>query len=288
MARGLDALGNVDLRVVVNVGDDLPTHGLHVAPDLDTMTYTLAGIEGPQGWGRADDSFVTNTELGRFGADNRFQLGDLDLALKIYRTERLAAGDTLADITDTIRQSFGIDAAIFPASNDPIRTMVTIDQGETITFQEYFVGRGHRDHVRSLQFEGAESAVPTPGVVEAIASADIVVIGPSNPPLSIWPILALDPIDEAVRTHPRVVAISPLIGGKALKGPADVVLSDLGLESGTEGVIAAYRGLIDTLVVDDDDHADVGEVEGVSVVALDTRIPGRAEAARLAEAILAL
>ena len=288
MARGLDALGNVDLSVVVNVGDDLPTHGLYVAPDLDTMTYTLAGIEGPHGWGRADDSFITNTELGRFGADNRFQLGDLDLALKIYRTDRLAAGATLAAVTDTVRVTFGIDATIFPASNDPIRTMVTTDQGETVTFQEYFVGRGHRDHVRSLDFEGAQSAVPTPGVVEAIDGADMVVIGPSNPPLSIWPILAVAPIDDAVRAHPRVVAISPLIGAKALKGPADVVMADLDLGKGTEGVVAAYRGLIDTLVVDDDDHADVGEVEGVSVVALDTRIPGRAEAARLAEAILAL
>lgn len=288
MARGLDTVGDVDLSVVVNVGDDLPTHGLYVAPDLDTMIYTLAGIEGPHGWGRADDSFVTNTELGRFGADNRFQLGDLDLALKIYRTDRLAAGETLADITNRVRASFGINSTIFPASNDPIRTMITTDQGETITFQEYFVGRGHRDHVRGLDFEGAESAAPAPGVVEAIDGADMVVIGPSNPPLSIWPILAVAPIDEAVRAHPRVVAISPLIGGKALKGPADVVMADLGLRSGSEGVVAAYRGLIDTLVVDDNDHADVGEVEGVAVVALHTRIAGRLEAARLAEAILEL
>ncbi|MGH8873485.1 MAG: 2-phospho-L-lactate transferase [Acidimicrobiia bacterium] len=288
MGRGLDAVGGLDLTLVVNVGDDGTAHGLHVSPDLDTMVYTLAGIEGPHGWGRADDTFVTNTELGRLGVDNRFQLGDLDLAVKIYRTSRLAGGDTLAQITDSIRSSLGVIASILPASNDPVRTMVTTAQGTELTFREYFVDRGHRDHVQRLDFQGAETAAPAPGVIEAIDGADLVVIGPSNPPLSIWPILAIEPIEKAVRSHPRVIAVSPLIGGRALKGPADVVMADLGLGAGTRSVIASYRGLIDTLVVDTTDRDDAGMIDGVSVVAHETRITDRSDARRLAQAILEL
>jgi LPPG:FO 2-phospho-L-lactate transferase len=288
LARGLDAVEDMALTVVVNVGDDLPTHGLYVSPDLDTVVYTLAGIEGPQGWGRADDIFVTNTELARFGVDNSFALGDLDLALKIYRTESLESGLTLAAITDVVRLSFGLTASILPASNDRVRTMVTTKEGERLTFQEYFVGRRHQDPVRQVEFEGAETATPAPGVIEAIDAADLLVIGPSNPPLSIWPILAIDQIERAVSRHPRVIAVSPLIGGKALKGPAHSVMADLGLGTGTRAVIASYRGLIHTLVVDGSDEADTGQVDGVTVVALDTRIAGRTEAMRLAEGILRL
>ncbi len=287
LARGLDAL-DLDLSVVVNVGDDLPIHGLYVSPDLDTMVYTMAGVEGPQGWGRADDTFATNSELARFGVENRFQLGDLDLALKIHRTDRLARGETLTVVTDSVRAGFGITATILPASDQPVRTMVTTTDGVRMTFREYFVDRGHRDHVQQLDFEGADSATPAPGVIEAIDGADIVVIGPSNPPLSIWPILAIREIEEAVRRHPRVTAVSPLIGGRALKGPADVVLADLGLGAGSPAVIAAYRGLIDTVVVDTADSRDAGRLDGVTVVALDTRIAERHRAAELARAILSL
>jgi LPPG:FO 2-phospho-L-lactate transferase len=286
LARGLYAVPDVELTVVVNVGDDLPTHGLYVSPDLDTMVYTLAGLEGPYGWGRAEDTFVANTELARFGVDNTFRLGDLDLALKIYRTHRLGVGETLAQVTDNVRTAFDIDARVLPASNDPVRTMVTTHDGETLTFQEYFVDRGHRDRLRDVAFDGAATAAPAHGVVPAIEEAEVVIIGPSNPPLSIWPILALEDIAEAVRSHPRVVAVSPLIGGRALKGPADSVLADLGLGTGTGAVLASYRNLIDTLVVDESDRGDIGSVDGVRVMAADTRIPGREEAKRLAEAIL--
>jgi LPPG:FO 2-phospho-L-lactate transferase len=286
LARGLYAVPDVELTVVVNVGDDLPTHGLYVSPDLDTMVYTLAGLEGPYGWGRAEDTFVANTELARFGVDNTFRLGDLDLALKIYRTHRLGVGETLAQVTDNVRTAFDIDARVLPASNDPVRTMVTTHDGETLTFQEYFVDRGHRDRLREVAFDGAATAAPAHGVVPAIEEAEVVIIGPSNPPLSIWPILALEDIGEAVRSHPRVVAVSPLIGGRTLKGPADSVLADLGLGTGTGAVLASYRNLIDTLVVDESDRADIGSVDGVRVMAADTRIPGREEARRLAEAIL--
>jgi LPPG:FO 2-phospho-L-lactate transferase len=288
LARGLAALDGLDLTIVVNVGDDAPIHGLQVSPDLDTVIYTLAQVEGPQGWGRADDTFAANTELARFGVDNSFRLGDMDLALKIYRTGRLATGSTLSDVTDSVSQAFGLDMKVLPASNDPVRTMVTIVGGHRLSFREYFVDRGHRDHVERLDFEGAETALPAPGVVERIDAAELLVIGPSNPPLSIWPMLAIDEIGAAVRRHPHVVAISPLIGGQALKGPAEVVMSDLGLGTGTDGVLAAYEGMIDTLVVDTADRADIGERAGVQVIALDIRISEPGPATDLARAILAL
>lgn len=288
LARGFSALREVESTVIVNVGDDAPIHGLHVSPDLDTVIYTLAGLEGPQGWGRADDSFRANTELARFGVDNTFRLGDLDLALKIYRTGRLGDGDTLSEVTEAVRAAFGLGVRVIPASNDPIRTMVSIEGGDQLTFREYFVDRRHQDHVMGLDFDGGPTARPAPGVVESIERADLVVIGPSNPPLSIWPIFAVREIAEAVRRHPRVVAVSPLIGGRALKGPADVVLSDLGLGTGSQAVVAAYRGMIDTLVVDTTDRGDVGEIDGVRVIAFDTRIVEPGPSSTLARAILAL
>lgn len=288
MARGFASIDEVDLTVVVNVGDDLPTHGLHVAPDLDTVVYTLAGVEGPHGWGRGGDTFTTNAELARFGVDNRFQLGDLDLAVKIYRTERLASGEPLSAITDSIRLGFGVESRVLPATDDVVRTFVTTTEGLGLSFQAYFVERGHRDHIERLDFMGADAASPAPGVVEAIESADLVVIGPSNPPLSIWPILALTPIARSVRAHPRVIAVSPLIAGAALRGPADSVMSDLGLGNGTQAVLAAYDGLIDTLVVDHRDRAEAGTHGRTRVVAMDTLIPGRGEAERLARDILGL
>jgi len=288
MARGLAAVHDIDLTVIVNVGDDLPTHGLHIAPDLDTMVYTLAGVQGPHGWGRSGDSFVTNSELARFGLNNDFKLGDLDLALKIFRTLRLTEGSPLSEVTDTVRASFDIRSSIIPASDDPVRTVVTTDEGDVLSFQEYFVNRGHRDHVASIEFEGAKTARPAPGVIAAIESADTVIIGPSNPVMSIWPILSVEPIRDAVRAHHRVVAISPLIGGRALRGPADVVLSDLGIGVGTGGVLAAYQGLIEMLVVDSVDKADTGTREGVKVVAHETLISEPAKAEQLARAILGL
>ncbi len=287
-ARGLAALDDVELTIVVNVGDDLPTHGLYVAPDLDTMIYTLGGAEGPQGWGRAGDSFIVNNELARFGVDNTFQLGDLDLALKIFRTERLGAGDRLSEVTDSVRSSFGIAPRVIPASDDPVRTIVTTREGERLTFQQYFVERHHRDHVLRLEFEGADVAHAGPGVIDAIDSADIVMIGPSNPPLSIWPILAVAEIEAAVSRHPRVMAVSPLIGGKTVKGPADVVMADLGLGPGTPAVVAAYRDLIDILVVDTSDAEPSGHVDGVTVVAMSTMIEDREHAVELARRMIAL
>lgn len=287
MARGLAAVPEVDLTVIVNVGDDASNHGLHISPDLDTVTYTLAGVEGPQGWGRADDTFALNDELGRFGVDNAFQLGDRDLALKLFRTNELSNGARLSEVTGTIARAFELTATVLPATDDPLRTMVGTAEG-WLTFQEYFVKRRHRDEVAELRFDGADDARPAPGVLEAIRNADRLIIGPSNPPLSIWPILAIEEVRSAVATHPSVTAISPLIGGKTVKGPADRVMADLGLPPGSRGVAAAYEGLVHRLVIDTSDRDDAPSMEDIDVYVTPTLIKEPEAAARLATELVAL
>jgi LPPG:FO 2-phospho-L-lactate transferase len=286
LARGLAALADVESTVVVNVGDDETVHGLHVSPDLDTVVYTLAGVEGSEGWGRAGDTFTANSELARFGVDNRFRLGDLDLALNLYRTSRLSAGVPLSVVTTEVAEAFGVAVRILPATDDPLRTEVRLDDGWT-SFQDYFVIRGNRDEVRQLRYRGAAEASPAPGVLEAIVGSDLVMIAPSNPPLSVWPILAVGPIREAVAAHPKVCVISPLFGGRALKGPADRVMASLDLPPGNLGIAEAYRGLVDTIVIDEQDAADAQEIADLSVMVTDTRIPDAAAARRLAEEVLA-
>jgi LPPG:FO 2-phospho-L-lactate transferase len=288
LARGLAALEEVELTVIVNVGDDEVVHGLSISPDLDTVTYTLAGVEGPEGWGRTGDTFIANEELGRLGLDNRFRLGDLDLALNLYRSSRLAAGDSLSEVTAAIRRRFGLSPMILPASNDAVRTEVELESGDWLSFQEYFVYRQHRDEVADLRFGGDLESLPAAGVLDAIEASEVVVIGPSNPPLSIWPILAVPGIREAVSAHQQVIAVSPLFGGRALKGPADRVMASLGLPPGNRGVAMAYDGVIDTLVVDTADGADSLSIEGVSVVVEDTLITDLHASAQLCRAILKL
>lgn len=287
LARGLDAIPDVDLTVVVNVGDDASNHGLHISPDLDTVVYTLAGIEGPHGWGRVDDTFELNDELGRFGVDNTFQLGDRDLALKLFRTHEMSNGATLSEVTGRIARSFDIDADVMPVTDDPLRTMVRTAAG-WLTFQEYFVHRGHRDQVLNLRFDGAEQAAPAPGVLDAITTADMVIIGPSNPPLSIWPMMAMDDVRGAVQLHDSVTAVSPLIGGETVKGPADRVMSALGLPPGSQGVVEAYENLIDRIVIDSSDGDDAESIEGVDVMVTPTLIKDPDEAVRLAREITGL
>jgi LPPG:FO 2-phospho-L-lactate transferase len=287
LARGFAALAEVDLTVVVNIADDDRIHGLHISPDIDTVIYTLAGAQGPEGWGRRDDSFRVNDELARFGVDNRFRLGDLDLALNLFRTSALTEGRRLSGVTAALAEDFELTARIIPASDDPVRTKVRLDHGWT-DFQDYFVLRGNRDEVHEVDYQGAEQASPAPGVLEAIAAADLIVIGPSNPPLSIWPILAVPGVRRALEGHPRVTAVSPLFGGKALKGPADRVMASLGLAPGNAGIVEAYRGLIHVLVVDVEDARDGQELEGVRLIPTDTRIPDPDSAARLASEIIAL
>lgn len=280
LARGLMLHESVELTVVVNVGDDEIIHGLHVSPDLDTVVYTLARVEGDQGWGRKNETFVTNTELERFGLDTSFALGDLDLALNIYRTDRLRRGDRLSVITRDVAGAFEVAAGVLPVTDDRLATEVRIDSG-WVSFQEYFVFRGHRDEVRELRFSGAETAEAAPGVIESIEDADRVVIGPSNPPLSIWPILSVGSVREALEDHPDVTVVSPLIGGTTIKGPAARVMSSLGLPSGNRGVLEAYRGLVNRIVVHHED-IDTEPLEGVELVGADIIIKEPESAKRLA------
>ncbi len=272
MARALSSA--VDrLTVVVNVGDDDYMYGSHVAADLDTVTYTLAGIEGPHGWGiRGDTSHVMEALAAR-GADTAFRLGDRDLATCLMRTEAIRNGEPLSSVTARIANSLGVGVRILPASDDEIRTMIQTTEGDWLSFQDYFVRRGHKDEVAAIRYEGIEDAVPAPGVIEAISGADLVVIAPSNPPLSIWPIIGIPGTREALIDASLVVGVSPLFGGKALKGPADRVLEALGLPAGTEGILHAYSDLLGMLVVDRQDVADTAlSTPETRIVAVDTRM----------------
>lgn len=289
MARGLaGVLSPAELTIVVNVGDDDFMHGVHVAADLDTVTYTLAGRQGPHGWGLADDTHVAMEALEALGGDATFRIGDRDLATSLMRTDALRRGEPLSSITARITRALGVEHRILPASDDPVRTRVRTVAGEWLDFQEYFVLRRHADEIDRVRYDGSGDARPGPGVLEAIATADLVVIAPSNPPLSIHPILAIPAIGDAMRARTRRVAISPLFGGRALKGPADRVMASLGLPPGTPGVLATYAGLIDELVVDLVDADDAGAPgEGEVVVrAAQTRITDPEAGYRLATWLL--
>ncbi len=259
MARALrSVLEPGQLTVVINVGDNTERYGVHIAADPDTVLYTLSGTVGPNGWGRANDTFAVMEELHLLGVDTSLKLGDKDLALCGHRASRLARGESLSSITADLAGRFGLDdVALVPASDDPIETHLQVEDGSWLDFQTYFVDRGHADPVSAIAYHGAVEAEPAPGVIEAIDASDIVVIAPSNPPLSIWPILAIDPIAARIAAHPRVAAVSPLFAGKPVKGPADAVMAGIGLSAGTEGILAAYEGLIDVLFIDLGDRADV-------------------------------
>ncbi len=284
LARGFEALADVDATVIVNVGDDDEVYALSLSPDLDTVVYTIAGVEGPLGWGRRSDSTTVMDELTRFGVDTTFVVGDLDLALNLYRTERRAQDAPLSAITAEIAGSFGVRSTVIPATDQPLRTEVRVAaDGQWLDFQTYFVVRRHADRIDDIRFLGSERARPAPGVVDAIKAADRVVIGPSNPVLSVWPILAVDGIEQAIRAHPRVFAVSPLIGGRAVKGPAAEVLEALGYTAGSKGVIDAYRGLVTDLVVETGDEVSL---TGVTVHSTDTMISTAEASRRLAEEIV--
>ena len=290
LVRGFEQLDDVEASVVVNVGDDESFYGLHVSPDVDTVMYTAAGVEGPEGWGRAGDTAILMEHLTALGVDTRFRIGDADAALNMYRTMRIAAGDPLHEITASLGDTLGLRSRIMPATNDPLRTQVLNERDQWLSFQEYFVLRQQRDEVTDIQFRGSASAIPAPGVVEAIRSADAVIIGPSNPSLSVWPILSIPGIANAVAQAKRVVAISPLFGGRPLKGPTDRVMASLGLPAGNAGVLAAYEGLLDDLVVDVSDGHERKELaaEGVSIQIGETRIAQPDEAASFARWLVEL
>jgi LPPG:FO 2-phospho-L-lactate transferase len=245
---------------IVNVADDAEFHSLHVSPDIDTVVYTLAGIVDPeQGWGVGGDTHVLQTALAELGRDTWFQLGDRDLATHIHRTALLREGVSLTEITAQIARSLGVLARILPASDERQATMVRTDDG-WLAFQEYFVHRRQQDTVREVRFDGA--GTPAPGVIDAIASARVVLLAPSNPIVSIGPILALSGVRSALsRTSAPIVAVSPIIGGEALKGPAAAMLASLGHEVSPVGVARFYADFLDVLVIDERDAALAARVE---------------------------
>jgi LPPG:FO 2-phospho-L-lactate transferase len=286
LARGLAAIPEVDLAVIVNVGDDEEIYGLSVSPDLDTVVYTLAAAQGPQGWGLADDAFTVMGWLDGFPIETDFAIGDRDLATNLFRTDRLRQGWGLSLVTAAIASAFGVAAQILPATEQKVRTQVKLQEGGWIGFQEYFVARAHRDEIEDVRFAGADQADAGPGVIEAIEGADLLVVGPSNPPLSIWPVLAIGDIARAVGRHERVVGVSPLIGGKALKGPADRVLRALGFAAGNLGVVEAYGDLLHDLFVDPADAEDTVSLPGVRVHVADLDLQTPEAAARFARQML--
>lgn len=279
-----------ELVAIVNTADDLELHGLHISPDLDTVTYTLAGAINPDtGWGLAGETWHAMEGLERYGGQSWFRLGDRDLATHLYRTQRLREGATLTEVTGEVAAAWGLDLALLPVTDDWLRTRVTVPGEGEIGFQEYFVGRRHAVPVEAVRFEGADAARPAPGVLDRLAEAEVVVIAPSNPIVSIGPLLAVPGVRDVVAGRAGgTVAVSPIVGGAALKGPADRLLRELGHDSSVVGVARLYAGLADVLVVDEADRALAGAVEevGLRCIVTPTVMSGPAEAAALAKVVL--
>jgi LPPG:FO 2-phospho-L-lactate transferase len=288
------------VTAVVNTADDTVLHGLHVSPDLDTVTYTLAGAIDPErGWGLAGESWQAMGALGRYtphrpegssAGGTWFNLGDRDLATHLYRTGRLAEGAPLSAVAAEVAAAWGVAVRLLPMSDDPVRTVLTVPGEGDLGFQEYFVGRRHSVAVSGVRFDGVAAAAPAPGVLEALERAGAVVIAPSNPVVSIGPILAVPGVREVLAARrASVVAVSPIVGGRALKGPADRLLEELGSESSAAGVARAYAGVCGTLVVDEVDAALAPAVEeaGLACVVTPTVMSSRAVAAALARTVLA-
>jgi LPPG:FO 2-phospho-L-lactate transferase len=282
-----------DLAVIVNTGDDLTVHGLEVSPDLDTVLYTLAGLANDQtGWGVRDETWNGAAMLERLGAATWFRLGDRDLATNLLRTERLRAGQRLTDVTAELARALGVEARLLPMTDQPVRTQLLTDDG-WVDFQDYFVRRHHADRVDALRLVGNEDATPSPDVLDAIGSAELIVLAPSNPFLSIGPILAVPGVADALLAAPApVVGVSPIVGGAALRGPADDLFRSLGGEPTAAGVAAHYQtrhpGLLDALVIDTQDANLAARVAatGVEAVVEPTVMRDDADRQRLAEAIL--
>ncbi len=255
------------LTAIVNVGDDLELHGLHISPDLDTITYTLAdAVSAERGWGLEGETWQAMDMLGRYGGVDWFNLGDRDLGTHLFRTHLLCDGATLAEATAQVIAGWGLDLAVLPVTNDRLRTMVTTTTEGEIGFQEYFVRLQHGVPVSSVRFDGAESTRPTPGVIEAISTSDHLIVAPSNPVVSIDPVLAVPGVRDAMAARrDTVVAVSPIIGGKALKGPADRLLVELGREASALAVAEWYADVVGVLVVDEVDAHLAPAIEAIGV-----------------------
>jgi LPPG:FO 2-phospho-L-lactate transferase len=284
-ARALaETIAPSELTVVGNVGDDVEVLGLHVSPDLDTILYTLASrLDESKGWGRVDESWHALETVGELGGETWFRLGDRDLGLHLVRTHALRRGEPLSAVTARLARAFGLEPRLLPATDDRLRTWVETPAGD-FPFQEWFVERQHRDEVDGVRFEGAQEASPAPGVLEALEEADLIAIAPSNPFLSIAPILAVPAIREAIeRRHAPSVAVSPLIGGKTVRGPADRMLARLAGGTGPQQVTDCYKDLIDALVIDE---ADADQEAGIRTIVTRTLMSDAEGRRRVAEAVL--
>ena len=285
LARGLqDVLGPGELTVIGNVGDDVEVLGLHVSPDLDSVLYALAGLNDEErGWGRAGETWHALEAARRWGGEGWFMLGDLDLGLHLVRTQALRTGDSLSTVTARLVDAAGLATALLPATDDPLRTSVVTPDG-TFLFQEWFVARRHVDEVDAMVFSGADTARPGQGVLEAIRDADAVVVAPSNPYTSIHPMLAVDGIRDAVAARrSSTVAVSPLVGGRAVKGPLDRMLTRMAGGTSPAHVTRCYEGLIGALVID---RTDAPAEADVPLVVTDTLMTDRDASRRLAEIVL--
>jgi LPPG:FO 2-phospho-L-lactate transferase len=281
----LRLLPAADVTAIVNTGDDFRHLGLHVSPDIDTLLYTLSGkANRVQGWGREDETWSFLETLRDLGGPDWFQLGDRDVALHVLRTARLAAGEGLDAITADLALRFGIGATILPMANARVATQLETDEG-LLDFQHYFVARRCVPRVSRILFDGADAALPAPGVLDAIAGADAVLVAPSNPFLSIDPLLAVPGIRCALtETKAPVVAVSPIIGGKAVKGPTAKLMEELGIRLANTSIAAHYADFIDGLVIDQGDDAP----DGIAVARTDTLMRDDADKARVAQAALDL
>ena len=292
LVEGLAAeIDPAELTVICNTGDDAIVHGLYVSPDIDTITYTLAGLSDPaKGWGIAGDTFAVLEQLRRLGNEAWFNLGDKDLATHITRTQLLNEGGKLSEITERMRRVLGVQSTILPMSDDRVETRVTTAQGE-ISFQEYFVKERWAQEVSAVRFADAENSQPTPGVIAAILNAQAIVVCPSNPITSIGPILAVPGMRLALaESAAPIVGVSPIIGATAMSGPAHKLMIPCGSKASALGVAERYRDFLDTLIIADEDRRLIPEIQQLNIraVTADIRMPDLAHKRRLAREVLAL
>jgi LPPG:FO 2-phospho-L-lactate transferase len=300
MLSGLvQVLPPTEITAIVNVGDDTVLHGLHISPDLDTITYTLAGLDNKEtGWGVTGETWTVMEELTELGGESWFRLGDRDLATHLYRTNRLRSGASLTEVTREIAARRHIEVTLLPASDDAVRTVLVLDEpselgppGTEVAFQDYFVRLRHGVAVRSVRFEGAETARPGPEVLHAITNAEQIIVCPSNPIVSIGPLLALPELQKALTARrDDIVAVSPIIAGSALKGPADRLMSELGSEASVVGVARLYAPWVGTLVFDEADgaHATAVEAIGMNCVVAPTIMDTAERSAALARVLVGI
>ena len=288
-----DVLPSEEITAVINTGDDAIMHGLYICPDIDTVTYTLAGVNNVEtGWGLQGETWMAMESLKKLGGETWFNLGDKDLATHLYRTARLSEGVGLKEITKEIASAMGISVNLLPMTEDRVETMVTLlESGDEISFQEYFVKHRHEVPISSVRFNGSQQAQATHGVIDAIREAEVVIIAPSNPLVSIAPIFSISEISDALKERKEdVVAVSPIVAGSALKGPADRLLNELGYEASVEGVAKYYQDWINTLIIDKADFGSVENIEslGINCVSTETVMSDPQIAASLGSTLLGL